>query len=143
MTAASSWPSVRRSLKNSCDGGATSIGSRKSPRGAPNMPQSQGTKFPPEPLTFIVKHQLWDGNVEDHSDQGISIEVAADVCGKETALLRFNCFDIEKSYIYGPENPELTTPDRVGGGIGVHCRMDPIVDGNPIGWTIRTLGQKL
>jgi len=30
-------------------------------------------------LTFVVRHQLWDANVEDHSDQGISIEVAADV----------------------------------------------------------------
>ncbi len=77
------------------------------------------------------------------SDQGVSIDVTADVDGKQTALLRFNCFDIEKSYIYGPENPELTTPGRVGGGMGVHCRMDPITDGNPIGWTIRTLGQKL
>ena len=107
------------------------------------MPQSQGTRFTAEPLTFVVRHQLWDANVEDHSDQGISIEVAADVDGKQTTLLRFNCFDIEKSYIYGPENPELTTDGRVGGGMGVHCRMDPITDGNAIGWTIRTLGQKL
>ena len=107
------------------------------------MPQSQGTRFTADPLTFIVKHQLWDANVEDHSDQGISIEVPADVDGRQTTLLRFNCFDIEKSYIYGPENPGLTTPGRVGGGMGVHCRIDPITDGNPIGWTIRTLGQKL
>ena len=107
------------------------------------MPQSQGTRFTADPVTFIVKHQLWDANVEDHSDQGISIEVAADVDGRQTTLLRFNCFDIEKSYIYGPENPELTTAGRVGGGMGVHCRMDPITDGNPIGWTIRTLSQKL
>src|SRR5882672_6210956 len=107
------------------------------------MPQSQGTRFTADPLTFIVRHQLWDANVEDHSDQGISIEVAADVDGRQTTLLRFNCFDIEKSYIYGPKNPELTTAGRVGGGMGVHCRMDPITDGNPIGWTIRTLGQKL
>ncbi|HET7882206.1 MAG TPA: hypothetical protein VFL55_15070, partial [Acetobacteraceae bacterium] len=35
------------------------------------------------------------------------------------------------------------TPGRVGGGMGVHCRMDPIIDGNPIGWTIRTLSAKL
>ena len=107
------------------------------------MPQSQGTRFTAPPLTFVVRHQLWDGNVQDHVDQGISIEVAADVGGKETALLRFNCFDIERSYTYGPENPELTTDGRVGGGMGVHCRMDPITDGNPIGWTIRTLSQKL
>ena len=107
------------------------------------MPQSQGTRFTADPLTFIVKHQLWDANVEDHSDQGISIEVAADVDGRQTTLLLFNCFDIERSYVYGPENPELTTAGRIGGGMGVHCRMDPITDGNPIGWTIRTLGQKL
>ena len=96
------------------------------------MPQSQGTTFAAEPLTFIVRHQLWDANVEDHSDQGVSIEVAADVAGNETALLRFNCFDNEKSYVYGPENPELTTAGRIGGGMGVHRRMDPITDGNPI-----------
>jgi hypothetical protein len=107
------------------------------------MPQSQGTRFTADPLIFIVRHQLWDANVEDHSDQGVSIEVAADIDGKHTTLLRFNCFDIERSYVYGPENPELTTAGRVGGGMGVHCRMDPVVDGNPIGWTMRTLGGKL
>ena len=107
------------------------------------MPQSQGTRFTADPLTFIVRHQLWDANVEDHSDQGVSIDVAADIDGKQTSLLRFNCFDIERSYVYGPENPGLTTPGRVGGGMGVHCRMDPIIDGNPIGWTMRILGQKL
>jgi hypothetical protein len=107
------------------------------------MPHVQGTRFTADPLTFIVRHQLWDGNVQDHVDQGVSIDVAADVAGKEISLLRFNCFDIERSYVYGPENPELATPDRVGGGMGVHCRMDPIIDGNPIGWTIRILGQKL
>ncbi|HXA24195.1 MAG TPA: hypothetical protein VNW90_18065 [Acetobacteraceae bacterium] len=107
------------------------------------MPHSQGISFTAEPLRFIVRHQLWDGNVEDHVDQGVSIDVTADVGGRETVLLRFNCFDIEKSYVYGPENPELTTAGRVGGGMGVHCRMDPIIDGNPIGWTIRTLGQRL
>ena len=88
------------------------------------MPQSQGNRFTADPLTFVVRHQLWDGNVEDHPDQGVSIDVAADVDGKQTVLLRFNCFDIHSSYIYGPENPELTTPGRVGGGFGVHCWVD-------------------
>jgi len=107
------------------------------------MPQSPGTRFTAQPVSFVVRHQLWDGNVEDHVDQGVSIDVTAEVGGKETILLRFNCFDIERSYVYGPENPELSTPGRVGGGMGVHCRMDPITDGNPITWTIRTLGRKL
>ena len=43
------------------------------------MPQSQGIRFTANPLTFIVRQQLWDANVEDHSDQGASIEVAADM----------------------------------------------------------------
>jgi hypothetical protein len=107
------------------------------------MPQSQGIHFSAPPLTFVVRHQLWDGNVEDHVDQGVSIDVAADVAGQQTALLRFNCFDIQKSYVYGPENPDLTTPGRVGGGMGVHCQIDPITDGNAITWTIKTLAQKL
>ncbi len=69
------------------------------------MPQSPGTIFSAEPLNFVVRHQLWDGNVEDHVDQGVSIDVTADVAGKQTSLLRFNCFDIERSYVYGPEKP--------------------------------------
>ena len=50
---------------------------------------------------------MWDGNIQDHPDQGVVILVMADVAGKETPLLRFNCFDFERSYIYGPENPDL------------------------------------
>ena len=107
------------------------------------MPQSQGTRFAADPLAFVVRQQLCDANVEDHTDQGASIDVMAKVDGKEISLLRFNCFDIERSYVYGPENPTLSTPGRVGGGMGVHCRMDPVVDGNPIGWTIRVLDRKL
>jgi hypothetical protein len=38
------------------------------------MPQSQGTRFTADPLTFVVRQQLWDANVEDHSDQGVSID---------------------------------------------------------------------
>ena len=96
------------------------------------MPQSQGTSFNADPLTFIVRHQLWDANVEDHTDQGVSIDVAADVDGKQTPLLRFNCFDLERSYVYGPENPELTTPGRVGDGmgvVGIHLELKGSVPG--------------
>jgi hypothetical protein len=112
-------------------------------------PASQ--RFTAGPLTFIVKHELWDGNIQDHADQGVSIAVAADVAGKETTLLRFNCFDLEKSYIYGPENPDLqiSGPMILGGvprerdGMGQFYRMDPVADGNPIGWAVRTLEKKL
>lgn len=111
----------------------------------------QGTRFTADPLTFIVRHELWDGNIQDHADQGVSIAVAAAVSGRETVLLRFNCFDIERSYIYGPENPDLRIAapmmlggaNRTGGSMGQTYRMDPVTDGNPIGWTIRTLGAQL
>ena len=83
------------------------------------------------PVTFIVQHELWDGNLQDHSDQGVAVLVTGEADGKDTTLLRFNCFDIEKSYIYGPEKKNKL------------CRMDPIVDGNPIGWTIKQLRTKL
>ena len=75
-------------------------------------------------VTFIIQHELWDGNLQDHSDQGVVVLVAGQANGKETTLLRFNCFDIEKSYVYGPE------------GNNKKFRMDPTVDGNPIGWTV-------
>ena len=115
------------------------------------MTQPAATRFAANPLVFIVKHELWDGNVQDHADQGVSITVAAQVGDRETALLRFNCFDLERSYVYGPENPDLRheAPAMLGGvertceSMGQRYRMDPITDGNPIGWTIRTLGTKL
>ena len=110
------------------------------------MTAVQKTSFTAGPLTFSVKHELWDGNIQDHPDQGVVITVSADVDGKKTALLRFNCFDFEKSYIYGPENEDLevTGPEMLGGAALTNLyRMDAVVDGNPIGWTIKTLSTKL
>src|SRR6478609_3587073 len=80
------------------------------------MEAAQGI-FTAGPLTFVVKHELWDENIQDHADQGVAICVTADVTGHRTILLRFNCFDIEKSYIYGPENTELAVagPEMLGG----------------------------
>ena len=74
-------------------------------------------KFTAGPLTFVVRHELWDGNIHDHADQGVSLDVKADVAGKTTTLSRFNCFDFEKSYEYGPENPDLKVagPEMLGG----------------------------
>ena len=111
----------------------------------------QKTRFEAGPVSFVARHELWDGNIHDHADQGVSIRVLGKVGGKETMLLRFNCFDIEKSYIYGPENPDLKYPgpmmlamdDERSNRMGKLMRMDPIADGNPIGWTIRTLRNNL
>ena len=96
------------------------------------MTQQRGReKFESGPVTLIVQHELWDGNVQDHSDQGVAILVNGQVDGKETTLLRFNCFDLERSYVYGPE------------GQNKLYRMDPTVDGNPIGWSVKQIKNKL
>ena len=109
------------------------------------------TRFEVGPITFIARHELWDGNIQDHADQGVSIVVQGIVDGEETTLLRFNCFDVERSYIFGPENPNLKSdgPMMLAGrtegstGMGKLYRMDPTADGNPIGWTIKTMKSKL
>src|SRR3954469_21326212 len=60
-----------RRASHSCDRRASSLGSPGYvQQERPKMPQSQGNRFAADPLTFIVRHQLWDGNVEDHTDQG-------------------------------------------------------------------------
>ena len=87
------------------------------------MQQTGRVRFEAGNVTFIVQHELWDGNIQDHSDQGVVILVET---GGATAL-RFNCFDIERSYVYGPD------------GRDVKFRMDETVDGNPIGWSVKTL----
>ena len=108
-------------------------------------------RFEVGPVTFILRHELWDGNIQDHADQGVSITVQGDVAGEKTTLLRFNCFDIERSYIYGPENPDLKAdgPMMLAGrtegstGMGKLYRMDATTDGNPIGWSVKTMKTKL
>ena len=102
-------------------------------------------------LTFIIQHELWDGNIQDHADQGVVILVTKDVDGKETSLLKFNCFDVEKSYVYGPENSNIASdgPMMLGDGAGATgtpgkmFRLDPTIDNNAIGWTINTIEKKL
>ncbi len=89
--------------------------------------QTGRVRFEAGNVTFVVQHELWDGNIQDHSDQGVVILVET---GGQTAL-RFNCFDLEKSYVYAPD------------GKNVQYRMDHTVDGNPIGWSVKTLRSNL
>ena len=92
------------------------------------MTQQQGrTRFDAGAVSIVVQHELWDGNIQDHSDQGVAILVQGQANGKDTTLLRFNCFDLERSYVYGPESVDLLR------------RMDPTVDGNPIGWSVKQI----
>ena len=53
------------------------------------------------------------------------------MAGKETELLRFDCFDNHPHYHYGPENTN------------VRVMLDPTVAGNPLGWTMAQLRSKL
>jgi hypothetical protein len=91
----------------------------------------RSTKFDAGAVSFVVQHELWDGNIDDHSDQGVAILVTGQAEGHETTVLRFNCFDVERSYVYGPEH------------VNKRCRMDPTVDGNPIGWAVKQMQTKL
>lgn len=92
------------------------------------MVQQKGrAKFDAGNVSFIVQHELWDGNIQDHSDQGAVILVTSEAGGQDTTLMRFNCFDIERSYVYGPEKENILR------------RMDSTVDGNPIGWSVKQI----
>jgi hypothetical protein len=57
--------------------------------------------------------------------------VVGNVEGKETELLRFDCFDNRPHYHYGPANKN------------VRIMLDPTVAGNPLGWTMAQLRSKL
>jgi hypothetical protein len=92
------------------------------------MTQSQGTRFTVDPLTFVVRHRLWDGNIQDHADQGVTIDVAADVDGRETALPRFNCLAIIAltvgTYMLMMGVPNATIPSQPR---GPHCPTERLI----------------
>ncbi len=88
-------------------------------------------RFEASGLVFSIRHEQWDANIHSHADQGAIIEVSAPVDGRERALLRFNCCDVERSYVYDPDGEHKV------------CQMDPIVDGNPVGWSVRQMRDKL
>jgi hypothetical protein len=64
-------------------------------------------------------------------DQGLMIQVFGDVDGKDTEILRFDCFDHAPHYHYGPENHNIRLP------------MDKTTAGNPVGWTLGQLRSNL
>ena len=92
-------------------------------------------------VTFALHHRYLDGGAPhsqgaggrggSNATQGVCIQVAGNVGGKDTELLRFDCFDSDAHYHYGPEIKN----ERI--------MLDPTVAGNPIGWTIKQLRTKL
>ena len=77
-------------------------------------------------------HQMGGGSRGgSQADQGVCIQVAGNVGGKETELLRFDCFLVSPHYHYGPENENI------------RIQLDRTITGDTIGWTMRQLGSKL
>jgi hypothetical protein len=99
------------------------------------------TKITCGTLCFAMQYRYLDGGAPHRqgsggvgggdADQGLCLQVVGNVGGKETELLRFDCFDNHPHYHYGPENHN------------VRIMLDPTVAGNPIGWTIAQLRSKL
>ena len=65
------------------------------------------------------------------NDQGLCVQVYAEVEGKDTEILRFDCFDQAPHYHYGPEN------------LNIRLSMDKTSTGNPFGWTMTQIREKL
>ena len=64
-------------------------------------------------------------------DQGLCVQVYSMVDGKDTEILRFDCFDQSPHYHYGPENHNI------------RLDMDKTTIGNPLGWTLSQIREKL
>lgn len=92
-------------------------------------------------VSFALQHRYLDGGAPhqqgaggsggNNPTQGVCIQVVGQSGGTETELLRFDCFDDNAHYHYGP----ATKNERI--------MLDPIVTGNPIGWTIKQLRSAL
>ena len=64
-------------------------------------------------------------------DQGVSIQVGSTIDGRDVEILRFDCFDQNPHYHYGPEHDN----ERIF--------MDKTTVGNPIGWTLHQFRTRL
>jgi hypothetical protein len=99
------------------------------------------TKIACGPICFALQYRDLDGGAPHRqgaggagggdADQGVCFQVVGNVEGKETELLRFDCFDNRPHYHYGPAHKN------------VRIMLDPTVAGNPIGWTMAQLRSKL
>ncbi|HSF31838.1 MAG TPA: hypothetical protein VLK82_15350, partial [Candidatus Tectomicrobia bacterium] len=75
------------------------------------------TKIACGPICFALQYRLLDGGAPhsqgaggrggSEADQGVCIQVVGRVDGKETELLRFDCFDNRPHYHYEPEKKNV------------------------------------
>ena len=66
------WPSVHAPNRRNLHFGGMTVAQ-----------QGRRTTFAAGNVSFAVQHELWDGNVDDHSDQGVAILVIGQVEGME------------------------------------------------------------
>lgn len=98
-------------------------------------------RIPAGAVTFALQWRDLDGGAPHRqgaggagggdADQGLCIQVVGHVEGRETELLRFDCFDNRPHYHYGPAHKNI------------RIMLDPIMAGNPIGWTLAQLRSRL
>ncbi len=64
-------------------------------------------------------------------DQGLCLQVYSKINNHDTEILRFDCFDQNPHYHYGPENHNI------------RLHMDKTTAGNSLGWTLGNVRNKL
>jgi hypothetical protein len=99
------------------------------------------TKIACGPICFALQYRDLDGGAPhtqgaggrggSDADQGVCLQVVGHVGGKETELLRFDCFDNHPHYHYGPANQNI------------RIMLDPTLTGNSLRWTMTQLRSKL
>ena len=53
---------------------------------------SRRTTFEAGAVSFVVQHELWDGNIDDHSDQGVAILVTGQARGERDDVAAIQLF---------------------------------------------------
>ncbi|MCH8224595.1 MAG: hypothetical protein IIC97_01875 [Chloroflexi bacterium] len=85
-----------------------------------------GTVIEAGPVSFGMSYRR-----EIMNDQGLCLQVYSEIDGKDTEILRFDCFDQTPHYHYGPENHNI------------RLNMDKTTAGNPLGWTLENIRHRL
>jgi hypothetical protein len=85
-----------------------------------------GTVIEAGPVSFGMSYRR-----EIMTDQGLCLQVYSEIEGKDTEILRFDCFDQTPHYHYGPENHNI------------RLNMDKTTAGNPLGWTLDNIRHRL
>ena len=85
-----------------------------------------GTVIEAGPVSFGMSYRR-----EIMNDQGLCLQVYSEIDGKDTEILRFDCFDQTPHCHYGPENHNI------------RLNMDKTTAGNPLGWTLNNIRHRL